>query len=296
MSDPVTNVDIEDVLSSIRRLVREGGGPPSHQSLTAPQPSAPLPRTPSHLTGDAAKFSSPPPGRFMLTPALRVAEPIPEPQSLSTADEDILPQTGSDDDTASDPSATGPDVSDFLPEEPAFTTGTDDLEPRLRASDRAAGLEVAVTARTEEWEPDGSEDVPVMDWAQTIAEDAPIFRSRQAHVTRPDLQPAVQDIDRITAPFRHDPVEVSAVDPALLPDDDIDRIAWHADGSDPALRDDFATAPGNTEMIDAVALRALIVQIVQEELQGSLGERITRNVRKLVRREINRMIVSDDLD
>jgi hypothetical protein len=30
--------------------------------------------------------------------------------------------------------------------------------------------------------------------------------------------------------------------------------------------------------------------IVRQELQGSLGERVTRNVRKLVRREIQRSI------
>jgi len=34
----------------------------------------------------------------------------------------------------------------------------------------------------------------------------------------------------------------------------------------------------------------MVRDIVRQELQGSLGERITRNVRKLVRREIQRSI------
>lgn len=37
---------------------------------------------------------------------------------------------------------------------------------------------------------------------------------------------------------------------------------------------------------DEVALRALVSEMIREELQGELGNRITRNVRKLVRREI----------
>ena len=37
---------------------------------------------------------------------------------------------------------------------------------------------------------------------------------------------------------------------------------------------------------DEVALRALVGEMIREELQGELGNRITRNVKKLVRREI----------
>ncbi len=37
---------------------------------------------------------------------------------------------------------------------------------------------------------------------------------------------------------------------------------------------------------DEVALRALVAEMIREELQGELGNRITRNVRKLVQREI----------
>ena len=49
------------------------------------------------------------------------------------------------------------------------------------------------------------------------------------------------------------------------------------------------------ELVDQDALRALVVKTVHEELGGELGERITRNVRKLVRREINRVMMSRDL-
>jgi len=47
--------------------------------------------------------------------------------------------------------------------------------------------------------------------------------------------------------------------------------------------------------IDEEALRALVIALIHDELGGELGERITQNVRKLVRREINRVLTSQDL-
>jgi len=41
---------------------------------------------------------------------------------------------------------------------------------------------------------------------------------------------------------------------------------------------------------DEAVLRELIRDVVQEELQGELGDRITRNLRKLIRREITSML------
>ena len=46
--------------------------------------------------------------------------------------------------------------------------------------------------------------------------------------------------------------------------------------------------------IDDEALRELISHLVRAELQGELGEKITRNVRKLVRREIHRVLLTHD--
>lgn len=49
------------------------------------------------------------------------------------------------------------------------------------------------------------------------------------------------------------------------------------------------------DILDEEALRELVADIVRKELQGALGERITRNVRKLVRREIQRALASQEL-
>lgn len=43
-------------------------------------------------------------------------------------------------------------------------------------------------------------------------------------------------------------------------------------------------------ILDEESLRAVINAIVREELQGELGERINRNLRKLVRQEIGQFL------
>jgi hypothetical protein len=53
---------------------------------------------------------------------------------------------------------------------------------------------------------------------------------------------------------------------------------------------------GEDAVIDEEMLRDMVAEIVRQELQGALGERITRNVRKLVRREINRALMSQGIE
>lgn len=49
-------------------------------------------------------------------------------------------------------------------------------------------------------------------------------------------------------------------------------------------------------VIDQDELRLLVSQIVREELSGELGERMTRNLRKLVRREMQRILAEREFD
>ena len=52
----------------------------------------------------------------------------------------------------------------------------------------------------------------------------------------------------------------------------------------------------NLRVMDEAELHDLVREILRQELQGSLGERITRNVRKLVRAEVNRALAASSLD
>jgi len=60
--------------------------------------------------------------------------------------------------------------------------------------------------------------------------------------------------------------------------------------------DDASLFSEPATMIDDEALRAMVSEIIRQELQGTLGERITRSVRKLVRREIARTLASRDFE
>ncbi len=55
---------------------------------------------------------------------------------------------------------------------------------------------------------------------------------------------------------------------------------------------DGSSAP----ILDEESLRAVINAIVREELQGELGERINRNLRKLVRQEIAQILEEQPKD
>lgn len=63
-----------------------------------------------------------------------------------------------------------------------------------------------------------------------------------------------------------------------------------------AIPDAAIIMPSDEQLLDEDALRDLVSEIVRAELQGALGERITRNVRKLVRREIHRALTAQELE
>ena len=57
-----------------------------------------------------------------------------------------------------------------------------------------------------------------------------------------------------------------------------------------------SAAAGPELTYDEEVLRDLVRDLIREELHGGLGERITRNVRKLVRAEIARALATRDFD
>jgi hypothetical protein len=80
-------------------------------------------------------------------------------------------------------------------------------------------------------------------------------------------------------------------------DDMADDLLRSEDGAyDPDLDEDLAAYLERDKILDEETLRNLVIEIVRQELQGTFGERITRNVRKLVRREIYRILASQDFD
>lgn len=81
---------------------------------------------------------------------------------------------------------------------------------------------------------------------------------------------------------------------------------WEIDGGEAFAKDAWAASaftrhPDNRynaapAALDDAALRAVITQILREELTGQTGEKITSNLRKLVRREIARVMAPQIAD
>jgi len=215
MSDPMSNREIEDVLSSIRRLVTQD---------------------------DAAPTARPAAEKLVLTPAFRVAEP---PAPVDTADA---------------PEASAP-------------AATSSLEQTI------AELEAAISAYAGPFEPDGGE--PALPGEGTAIQITDEITEGPAPLRTPD--PAIQ---RGEAPGIH-----ASGAPNVSAFSRPDSAAPKSEDDEHALLDG-----DETEIVfDEAMLRELVTDILREELQGALGQRITRNVRKLVRAEIARALASRDL-
>ena len=150
-------------------------------------------------------------------------------------------------------------------------------------SEKIAALETLIAGRTDEWEPDSAgadayagTEPPAMAWEDAVDDDLD-----------PDLN---DDPEPDGFPFddtAHDPAHDPKLAAAHAP-----RTA--ASGTQTTRETEFFSS--DEDVLDEEALRELVSDIVREELQGALGERITRNVRKLVRREIHRAMAAQDLE
>lgn len=258
MSEPLSAVEIEDVLSSIRRLVSDD------------------------LRPAARPATGPDAGKLILTPALRVVQEGAAPA------------------------------------------------PEAAIETVVAGLGAAVDARAEEWESETGDPAPAAaasseaDWALPEAEEAGFEAADEpdeaevvalqfhAH-PRSTLEPA-----EVIAPAAPEPVPGWAQEG----EDDLPEAPRWASATlepDPAWADEAeaqvleelsdeiaAAAPmdriaeaagdaGYDASYDDEALRELVRDLIVEELQGPLGARITRNIRKLVRAEIARALAAEQL-
>lgn len=262
MSDPLKTSDIEDVLSSIRRLVSEEA---------RPKPASVAPSDP---------------GKLVLTPALRVQAPItdhddPESENLDQS-EDLGQDLGQD---------IGAQEDAAVPADAPLNPGMPILDEAEMPSPSPQVEDVPAADRPEtaalEWEdhqPDHAE--PAMAETPSDAPETPgISADEPGDDAGPDSQEeAPQDWSGTLYGAAGVPEEqaVGASDPKprAQPEDDTP----------------FDFLAEDDGLIDEEALRELVSEIVRQELQGALGERITRNVRKLVRREIHRALSAQEFD
>lgn len=275
MSDAMKNGEIEDVLSSIRRLVsQESPGAPAGKMAQSAMTDATVPPVRPQDADEAAggpvmgEGTRAGPGRLVLTPALRVVPGSPPAASKNTPTQDAERVAG-----------------------PLRLT---DAESRASLERTIAELEEAVAQYDEEWEPDGTEPpqqvADVADGTVRGSDDA--YESGQqdapADNVRPFVIPMTTRVGRSEAPLGA----------ANLPTGSHVSHGYAAGQPDAAAGLSGGMMPpavSHDPLDDEDLLHELVARLVREELQGQLGERITRNVRKLVRSEIARALASRDL-
>lgn len=155
MSDPVTNHDIEDVLSSIRRLVAQGDSRRTEEmgksSARFHAPAAEAPQRSVTTEKNGVSSEPAPIERLVLTPAFRVTPQADLPEQPAT-------ETGE----------AAPTAHEMPMEQPVADTAYTNADEPIPAPVQAkpahesleatiAELEAAVNSRADEWEPDGSE-------------------------------------------------------------------------------------------------------------------------------------------
>ncbi|MDF1803070.1 hypothetical protein [Thalassovita sp.] len=280
MSNPVTNADIEDVLSSIRRLVSEDARPQA---------------APEKVDGM---------DRLVLTPALRVMESErPEEVTSGEAVEDCS-------DVSEDQVPEEMPRPELLETHELVDLNQDDTG-RRNLEARIAELEAVISDTGDHWEQDGEEGsanaggpVQSLNWEES-SDDTEVEESDPSAEQEHDVDEA-GFVEMAEEPFLASepvdfPIEPSTeVEDDFAPDD-YEQASLDEEVADAAERSDESdeeySAEAATEVVvDEDMLRELVAEVVRQELQGALGERITRNVRKLVRREIHRALTSQELE
>ena len=302
MSESVTNVEVEDVLSSIRRLVSDEKRP------------------------SVAVISEPSNDRLVLTPALRVAgsdeiadnetdnapaiqawsdfgaspdhkDALPDSELTDDIptlddDEDMLldPQTEADVDTHDD---NNDEQNDHQNQE---VTAEVEPEPFVLHS-------VVETSKPEIVEDVATAEIPVAELLEDQSEAAFFAKSSATLGSKiAALETVIGKTDDQWEPDDTGDSDYSGTEAPAMIWDDADPMETVDDDAVPVADTvaDFEPQDGFSQSVDDIldeeVLRDIVSDIVREELQGALGERITRNVRKLVRREIHRALAAQDLE
>lgn len=319
MSDPVSNAEIEDVLSSIRRLVSENAG--------------------------AARRVDPQamPEKLVLTPAFRIDEGEDQTESPRGQDGEVVTFDGAgrtvgepvdeaviEEAVAAVVEDDAPEAVDARPEQDEAVVVPDAPEQageghKSALESRIAELESVIARSASEFEPDGSEEELALGRAmfrdgheaenaeaesqdlseapeRSVAPDAPGAEEtahEEGQATDDQPADAWQMADPTAKPAKNAGAAFRTIEDAFdTPDDphaDAEGLAadaWEDVETDDATDDDDDAGA----VLDEEAVRDMVARMVREELQGSVGERITHNVRRMVRREIARALALKDFE
>ncbi|AXI45856.1 hypothetical protein C1J03_07310 [Sulfitobacter sp. SK012] len=188
------------------------------------------------------------------------------------------------------------EVDDAEPLEVETATETESIQLDERADDVAADDE-PVAAQVDELETHAEDEIVVTQAAEleepateaVIADDEADLGDRSEYFEfKDDSEDVILPMEEADAPQAQSFVHATDGPSVTL---DVEPTPQTDDADD-----GFVGFNSDDQVLDEDALRDLVSDIVREELQGALGERITRNVRKLVRREIHRALTAQELE
>lgn len=243
ISDAISTVENEDVLSSIRRLVSEDFLAPGPQIMS------------KRILED----------KLILTPNLRVVRSNAKPMPVPAASP--LPR---------------------LHLGPAHMVIPAGATPNVVVT-----LGQAVGHQSLDWEAeigDSGPDVDSLDWASFT------FARRTLTEGRVTLTPATL-VNTAAAELTPRPLTEAETASDCTDKAEANALAdLHQDADEAPAEVMLDVAHDEDNIFSEQVLRELVRDLIRAELQGDLGERITRNIRKLVRAEIARAIAVQSLE
>lgn len=316
MTEAMSRREIEDVLSSIRRLV-------AHDPARAQRGSAPTDPG-AAASAQGSRHDAPPgqsnaaPETLVLTSALRVNDrPV---RSGADADNDAGTAQGEGGAPGPSRSAPAPDGGGLTARREndigqAIARHPDDVADDRRANGPTA-MTASVTAAPVPRDMGTEDDSPLQQaeygFTRTRAALAQLQATRDAGPDASLRHPAAHEREdanfppaadlRPEDPLPSDGLAEDALETTLARLEQALSVTTSAARTDaPAPTDPGLPGQGaapvqpaapplaeDERIIDESTLRQIVADIVRQELQGELGERITRNIRKLVRAEVAR--------
>ncbi|MDI3338060.1 hypothetical protein QKW60_16750 [Defluviimonas aestuarii] len=333
MSEPLTNLEIQDVLSSIRRLISEDKRDPGRPNTSHTSP------------GGTEGLEKQPDDKLILTSAQRIdsaERKIPAPSgSGGAALEDTIAEleaavAGIGGDFEPDGSEVVREYSDAADAEleKAFEDG---FEVDIGAEAGASGPTARMSSPPVAADDEGQTAPQVQDEPEAVDSDEPANQTEEAQTQDSERSAAGSDPKpenpAILAEAANASTEAAELDYDLsdsnpLPSDTTrstavgttgrrirrrlnltaqdmvtDAAPW--DRADATAREPDAEGTTHagpaaassgesayTDDLEMEILRELVTEIVRQEFKGPMGERMTRNIRMLVRREVNRALES----
>lgn len=150
------------------------------------------------------------------------------------------------------------------------------IAPDAAPMDELPSSDDATAVSAPEWA-DAAQDLPTQDTAAGTDAEA---EAGDAMDTMPDAPQHGADDETSWSEAADD-----------LMQDDEDTVEDLGEAASP-----FSFPEAEDGILDEETLREIVSEVVRQELQGALGQRITRNVRKMVRREIRLALAAQELE